>query len=247
MNRNKSVDFFDIEKNNKALHDDYKKKWNEHFHSMKMQWKHYQSTRRVITITSKCSILRHWIIIISKRTQYLAIRSKSEFLSTDISQTKSIEGKYRKEFFFFFAVAPPNRSPSAVSKRKRKKKRTQHKSRIKANIWIRMNILSNKTKKYTEHNVIAEEKKVKKKQFDDNENPARNIRRMQSFYLLLFGIIHEFRDIWDLFAHWSRRTRKEKEREREWLSWEPFAKYLFMRATILTMYGRNSISCFRNI
>lgn len=34
----------------------------------------------------------------------------------------------------------------------------------------------------------------------------------------------------------------EGEREREL-----FAKYLFIRRTILTMYGRNSISCFQNI
>lgn len=40
----------------------------------------------------------------------------------------------------------------------------------------------------------------------------------------------------------SERTNKQAcERE---LSWASFTKYLFMRKTILTMYGRNFISCF---
>lgn len=93
----------------------------------------------------------------------------------------------------------------------------------------------------------------KKKTIWWQRNHVRDIRRMHSFIYLLFGIIHEVQDIWDLFGHWAglnecewnkAKAKNKRARERTRLSWASFTKYLFMRKTILTMYGRNFISCF---
>lgn len=107
--------------------------------------------------------------------------------------------------------------------------------------------------KYRKKEKEREKKVVEKKQFDDNENPVRDIRRMQSFICLYstlfmsFGISEIYspidqarateREWMRVRVEWTDGGAAEVERELRASESEPFAKYLFMRG-ILTMYGR---------